>query len=1291
MQIAPIVVHLDKDLWLDPSAHFTAMAVNHDATRLYMGKADRSTLDRLNLLVVSLDPNEPIGHQVQSEPRLYRDSPFALPLGETGTSSGIEAICLDELHHKLYLGLMMRGAGASEPATLIVYDLDQYGDPVGDPIAYTWGADPRAGFLQTIVRHPNPAVRKLYLGGEATFGPRMVELDSDGFPRVSSTDPVGRHQAVVTSLPGLNGRGTRSLAINEQGTRLYFGTSDAQNGEVVVYSLYPSTGDHIGTPRWLGKILNHPSHSVRTQLVYSLDALYFRKGEETGWVVGRWPLDSEGDPTATPTGVSWPAGITGAPIGLTTLPYPAYGESDPDRVFHPGIASIPQHRRVWIASPTRTADLFFPTNEVVDGSQLIDLMQNTPLGIPALAPNGPRFLRQQVRAIAVAGSGRPLVATRWIPEVRVNRQCDWRIAVRIVEARGPSSTPTEVNVRINLLLGGLDRIEWAALPIGVLSSYQSLDPFLKDEADPSNDKRRSDQIPLQMIVTRPPGITRLTAELSIDPQVPGDRPVMLREEVEGDWICFLVPGYGYDGVFSGTAPAPEPLAPDLNIKPLRYKAIETFSDHFKRYLEAARRADEEATLRYGRSEHDQARQLIISAFGVICNQADRGELAMALETLALLGFNTAQIERCKPLTAKETTPILDRFGFRSQVAVEISQQPPGSPPFDYFHFMRAPGAVQAWAAEFMERLPIDLENDPQRLALLILADEPGWYSKPRAEALQSPSTAPWFSRFRAAFTSFLQSSVATPAELGSAEWDRIEPLFERDLRAPLTDRRRFYWSVRFLNEQAISGMEEAQTALAPRLPATMNLNNASMWYAVHSKVDGHGMSFDWFSIGRRQNLTLFTEDWFPDQMAQNWSFYGDLLRTAAMGEAFGGYVVGLTLGQHPAGAAYKILALLGHGAKYVVIYTWGSSLTWGSNSWSDRLLIYPQVASALRLVGRADHLLAPGKRAPGKVALLRSGSSDLWAPTVEYNSVLHTEELRYLHFALTHAGYTCDIVDETELSGSDWRYRGYTTLYVTGGNVALAAQNQIRRWVEVDGGVLVAVPGAGLADEYDERTTIFDELLGLQGRERVFREWEAEPMDLRFDDHDPVLDELVGERIESGLTGISVHSYATSLVPDDPTDPHLMVLARFSKTGGPAIIRRAAGKGFAYAYGFPPGRAYWRTPKRHRAGLPRNWSAKARFAAVLPVIRAETPRQVVVSHEGVEACRIESAAGIAIILLNWTDMPTSNLAVTLPDGANHWHVTTASGKSVGLSYGTTGLQMTLDLNHVDILMLTSRC
>src|SRR5262249_12916865 len=180
-------------------------------------------------------------------------------------------------------------------------------------------------------------------------------------------------------------------------------------------------------------------------------------------------------------------------------------------------------------------------------------------------------------------------------------------------------------------------------------------------------------------------------------------------------------------------------------------------------------------------------------------------------------------------------------------------------------------------------------------------------------------------------------------------------------------------------------------------------------------IDGEG-SIDWMESGRLNAYTLWAEDLFPNQESGQWSFTADALRSAAMEGSgqFGGYVHGVSLGGERSGASYRILSLIGHGAKTVDLYTFRPGWDFSDRS-SERTDVYGGIADALALVGRSEDLLYPGRPERGKVAILLAGAGTPWDDANAFAQYhLYEAELPALHAALVHAGYTVDLVDDTD-------------------------------------------------------------------------------------------------------------------------------------------------------------------------------------------------------------------------------------------------------------------------------------
>jgi hypothetical protein len=586
---------------------------------------------------------------------------------------------------------------------------------------------------------------------------------------------------------------------------------------------------------------------------------------------------------------------------------------------------------------------------------------------------------------------------------------------------------------------------------------------------------------------------------------------------------------------------------------------------------------------------------------------------------------------------------------------------------------------------------------------------------------------------------------------GASSWDQIHPIKASEAaitpNAPIEKRHLFFWTMHFA-KSASNGMKMARDELKHAFNQNNmdiyvnwgNVMNSSLWYACnfnplnpHSDPDSAIGYMDWFVSGRSNAHTLWTEDFGrQDREAQLWSSYADHLRSAAIsgqgnngnssppphpGEptSFGGYIHGDRnfLGAHPAGASYKAHSLIGHGAKTITFYSFGPDP--GSDAWSNLSQVYKPIADAMRLIGRAENLLYRGRRERGKVAILIPGISNLWDKCNLFK--LYQNEIRFIHYALIHSGFTVDFVDDYDIANGKLKQRKYTTLYCTGPNLSTdvvvqtssttniraSAQEQIISWVHDDGGVFVVTPGAAVADEYNTQTSttgtsnteLDEKVLGLNPKRKEVRDGKGWPNPL-VKSVTTIFNPLFGNE------SVDISDPVVELEPTTATN-----IASFSD-GEPAITINDYGTGHGIAYAFFPGYQYelsatWDYPRDVALGepsldsrLPYGWGNTYRAMVVGPAKIANTPKPVELDHELVEACRLDSAEGIAIILLNWNstprlelDKPINNLKVSLKTNISNADIKSAQGARVSSIQNNRGvLEFTLDkLMYVDILTI----
>jgi hypothetical protein len=824
---------------------------------------------------------------------------------------------------------------------------------------------------------------------------------------------------------------------------------------------------------------------------------------------------------------------------------------------------------------------------------------------------------------------------------------------------------------------------------------------------------------------------------------PGGQPPVKKllvetDRVRGNMFVFLLPGYAH---------TPEDRA----------ASFELSSEHAKMYRAAAEVVQLAPDERPG--------QFVVSAFGLSGVQGHLAQLDDGVATLRALGINSVNLGAWGGLGASELS---QRY---SDLSPERSIY---SPEFGFFFDFMYDGSLKykdqtidenhlrEWAKKQAQAFTNHSGVPISRLVRFQIADENGWYYPDMLQSFrrENPTTpgstyappdstigqldwsgesknAAWISRFQ----DYVAAHDPGLRDFYGDVWDEVVPVGASQATTPET-RRLFYWTMRFFSEQAALGARRIQAALEAAFrpepaPADPRPEHAKLhvhvnfggpmdwqWYKPYPNAQGDKNpdqgpdaatgSFNWFDFATGGMPLPSKHTYVPDADARHWSFYGDLLRSAARRDgqeessAFAAMVPGSSMGDIPAGASYKLLSLLSRGTKIPVVYGFGPLFLGGDpeNYWSDNFAAYSPIAEALRLVGQAERVLYPGRPDHSAVAIHLPSASLLWDR--QQRATFYTRELLPLHTALVHDGYTVDFVDDRLIEADALARRGYAAFYLTGPNLSEPAQRAVVAWV-AGGGTLVALPGAGAADAFDAPTTVLDELLGLapRGAWSPVRESTTMNSTLSLSNRLNVVDQRWRDTLN--VAGpIPLRDLANlALAPVDfPTlQPQgAQTIATLAPLGAgperPAITVRQHGRGRAYAYAFFPGWQYWCTathprypvpsasiPGEHMDRLPRHWSTPDRLLTTLPARLASTPRPVLTSHAAVEARRLQSSQGIAVVLLNWTGEAISALKVTLPSGGFRRITSVKRGSLNNTATNKATASVTLPLDDVDVLML----
>ena len=302
----------------------------------------------------------------------------------------------------------------------------------------------------------------------------------------------------------------------------------------------------------------------------------------------------------------------------------------------------------------------------------------------------------------------------------------------------------------------------------------------------------------------------------------------------------------------------------------------------------------------------------------------------------------------------------------------------------------------------------------KKLTQFALHDELGWsYPGIWAGANNVSGHPSVFARFHAYIKN--SSGLSTPEAFGAATWAEVVPIST----ANLTNvggkhleglQNRLYWSMRFAVWDVTHFYSQATAALVKANGGTpfsiyTNCNNfrgrgrspakppkiQAGTGVMIAQSDRQGM--DWFEAGRlRAGTMMWTEDWFDDTGASEWSYLAARMRCAArLGGPdiqFGGYIVPRgptgTAPRGTIGLLKRAVTLIGSGAKGMDYFEFGPEPMFPGNCFSAVAMRDPShtmfklIAEANRMIATADDLLYEGKMPVAEVAVLYPRSSWYW-------------------------------------------------------------------------------------------------------------------------------------------------------------------------------------------------------------------------------------------------------------------------------------------------------------------------
>jgi hypothetical protein len=505
------------------------------------------------------------------------------------------------------------------------------------------------------------------------------------------------------------------------------------------------------------------------------------------------------------------------------------------------------------------------------------------------------------------------------------------------------------------------------------------------------------------------------------------------------------------------------------------------------------------------------------------------------------------------------------------------------------------------------------------------------------------------------FRVWLKAKNIAPPSLGVKSLDDVVPietptvLFDRQRSDRAAANRVFTWTTRFRQQAAnerLRWLTESFRKQAPANVLTSSLvadhpyfGGSGLGMGMHRENatwGGYPLTLDWFGMARDRVLDVIAiEDWlgleymygpgFTWEGFQLIGFQAAMMRSGGRGEV---PVMTWITPSDEKNLRLKSASALCQGAKHFFYWTYGPTATSTENYWSDLRSAYDGVTHITRQLAGAEHIIAPGKIRPTRVALLYTHSSDLWQPF----GYLSMTERRLTYLSLIHDQYLVDMLTEHDVESG--RLKEYDALYVVEPCVSAASCGVIRDWVARGGHLYGACAAAG-QNEFGEPQDGLADVFGIRPRGEVIVQQGA--FDVRGGLNGiPWLDQITGDEGNFGAIGVK-----TQIKPTSGT------VRGIFKDGTPAVIAHQHGKGHVLYFATCPGLSYGKDAAFVINALKEKWPKNQRRIINRLVQQSEAPRLVTLSHPVVEAGIYDAPAGSALILGNFVYTPIEALEITL--------------------------------------------
>lgn len=538
----------------------------------------------------------------------------------------------------------------------------------------------------------------------------------------------------------------------------------------------------------------------------------------------------------------------------------------------------------------------------------------------------------------------------------------------------------------------------------------------------------------------------------------------------------------------------------------------------------------------------------------------------------------------------------------------------------------------------------------------------------------------------AGFREFVKTYKLTPEDLvpgAGSDWEKV--LYRPDGKTSEENPRLFYYSQLFAQSYGINALKTTTDLIKSKLPNADTGAN----FSPHHGAAYLGEAHKFITLFRKGGMTMpWGEDYIwqiPVGSQQMNTLQIDMFRAANRYQPqrdIHFYVMPHWPGNTINGWRRMFYSSIAHGATIINLFEFRPVQVAYTENHVSLPEMYREVRRGFHELATFEDIVQDGRVRWGNAAFWYSAAGDAW----NNHRAPFGANKRSLYVAARHQQLQIDVVDEEDaLKGT---LKDYRVLYLTDLNVSRAASKVIAEWVN-NGGRIFATASAGMYDEYNQPNKILQELFGVNhtafnvgGNIPIV----FEKQDLPFAESI----ETVTWKSPAGEQTIPVYGMKSIFTPADGE-----VVATF-KDGTPAVIIRKAGKGQAVFCGFPVALSYFKPAIPMRPAdrgstddamshfIPTDFDVAA--SALIGFSAEDVERPVVCSNPLVESTVLQSKAGIAIPLVNWSGAPIKGLKVTVSSLMTKQATLATGGKITAKQEGQTTIY-TLDLDVADAIVL----